>query len=48
MEAHHVDLTQNGEGPMFFVILAVLCLIIFITAYSLTFFRKPTDKNHGH
>lgn len=31
---------QTGEGTTFFIILALLCITIFVTAFSLTFFRK--------
>lgn len=36
---------QTGEGPIFFVILALLCLTIFVTAFSLTFFRKADTSD---
>lgn len=40
---------QSQEGFILLVTLATLCIVIFITAFSLTFFRNAdTNDNKGH
>lgn len=43
-----VEAQQTGEGTTFFVILALLCVAIFVTAFSLTFFRKADTSDKAH
>lgn len=40
---------QSHEGFILLVTLVAICIVIFITAFSLTFFRKAdTNDNKGH
>ena len=40
---------QSQEGFILLVTLALVCVAIFATAFSLTFFRKAdTSDNKGH
>ena len=39
---------QSQEGFILMVTLAVVCIVILITAFSLTFFRKADTSDHTH
>lgn len=40
---------QSQEGFILLVTLAVVCIVILVTAFSLTFFRNAdTNDNKGH
>ncbi len=49
VEAHQPAETHPVAGnSSLYIILAIACLVIFITAFSLTFFRKTTTAEKAH
>jgi len=49
VEAHQPAETHPVAGDnTLYIILAIACLVIFITAFSLTFFRKTTTAEKAH